>query len=294
MNNKKMVCVVFILLKICNVYAQISENRFIPLVFSYDVSAAATDILTGNNPEFPGSHRNFMDKENISSCKVIRTTYEDGSYAPGSKIIEEFKYKNGLRIEQTYSFSGSNDVTTILYDEYGRKIQSGEDFSYEYPKGNPETVNERIYFYEGDIRSYQKVEITEEGFTYFDDEPNSFAGLNTIVYKYKNGFLQEICNSYEESLGTQITKFYYEDNLLTKITKRFEDENKLRVVLLIKKYDDNNNILEFERTINERTGPYIENCYFSDYDSHGNWQKSEIYKGEKLIDVYEREIIYIE
>ncbi len=293
MKVKKIIGLFFLMIGISCIYSQGGQEKYVPLVFSYELYAADRDVFSGNSPNLPGSHRNFRSKENISSCKVIRTTYDHGSYAPGSEVIEEYMFKNGLLIEHIYSFSGSNSVTTYLYDDSNRLLQSGEYYSYEYPEGKSSRINERVKFYKGDIRSYQKIETNSEGFKYFEDNPTSIYGLQTFTYIYQNSVLQEISKMYEQRMSTTTTKFYYEDSLLKKITTHYEGEETPREIYLITNYDENNNMLELKSSTKSRSGLYVTNEYFSDYDSHGNWQKLEIYHDEKLIDVYEREFVYI-
>jgi hypothetical protein len=233
--------------------------------FSYS-DVDPVDIETGNYIVNLESYRNFYHREKVRMFVVNRVG--------DNQIMLKNNYQNGLLMSSYSSMSDTNPEYTCKYDEKGRILRSGIEWTYEYPHGDSVGgIERKVYFFEEPYR-IEKIKALMNGYEVI---------TITIIDKYEvsvryiknNGLIEMIirkANGRERNWDI----FVYDDDKnikqITTFTNTRDDLRKTRTV--IRRQGKNIQELEIKYFKNDLC-EFTENWTFSNYDDYGNWHNAE-------------------
>jgi hypothetical protein len=175
------------------------------------------------------------------------------------------------------SYSSMSDTEmeyTCMYDEKGRILRSGVEWTYEYSNENSPGEMERKVYLLGELFRIEKVNSLMNGYEsitkYLTDKYET-----TVIYIKNNGLIEKIISK-ANGLERNWDIFIYDENKyikqITTFTNTRDDIRKMRTVT--RRQEENIQTLEvkyFKNNICES----IENWTFSNYDDYGNWHNAE-------------------
>lgn len=279
----KILCCFILILSFVAVASAVGIN-----VFQY-ANIEYIDAISGKNFRNVNSP---LDFNNIDKIKASTISINDRN---GFNTIK-LAYENGLLIKEE-SNAHEKTVMSYVYDENKNIINLSPGFSFKYIDRNC-----RDRFYQADfqgrekiIKDRNKVTFVFEGkfntkkedlqkkrmSEYFINDENNLDSIIITYFRY-NGSIY----------GKTSIKYEYEDGLPIKISETYADTNSscLRSTVSIE-YDELFNISKIIWHSNTNRDEDYEIVY-SDYDGYGNWHLSRKYRGEVLVEIIERQILY--
>lgn len=257
------------------------ENSF----FKYKYQGNPLDYQTGNSLFPPTFCMNIEKTDDITYCKIVIDDYEEAVY--------EMFYVDGI-LKKEIADVHETSINNYTYSEKGFLLECGEKVKYKYISENC-----REEYYKDKPLAKETIAKTENGFKHTSERIDIYDDNKMKLYKiseycYENGKIVSIViNVYMSGkfYTTWYLDFTYEDGLLSKVVYHYGLDDIRNIYTF--KYNELGQCIE----MNDENVRRPEECCITkyyDYDSHGNWHKSEYWRKNVLYESVKREIKYKE
>lgn len=292
--KQKWVIVLFIVINLSNLYVIEMNTYGLKVDELYKNSDWYTADPVSQNHPGGESYSTFHHREKIARIK--QTSYDEVK----KKILgtEEFIYQDGKLISR-YSKYNEQKFDLFIYDEDGRLIKEGTNWTYKYPAITEEEKNEGVYckretYYQNSLQTIDIIKLEVNGYSTVQLYQESMYKRQKQFIINKEKIIQ-IVGSYESpyNLGPDYLRLEYDSE--GRFIKETYDHgpDDIRSITTVTLYEGNNIIKQRIDDYRDGKIEYVNEWVFTNYDEYGNWHDAERKVNGKLHSSYHRDIDYI-